>query len=138
MLGKTGNHPSVFHIEGEDSPQSVQILNTCLSFIECQRSSKNKHYIRDVTCEKFGLENLKIAREVLYTTCDPDQHYGYNGPQPGKSTELQRMHDAFDGIYTKLVKLDAEKKTPSFSVPSKELLTFPSGGSLNDFKGTML
>lgn len=85
-------------------------------------SSRDKHYIRESTCAKFGLETLKAAREVLYTTCEPTQHYGYQGPHVSKNTELERMHDAFEGIYSKLVKLDADKQMPSFSVPSAELL----------------
>lgn len=80
-------------------------------------------YIREATCSKFNLEQLKTAREVLYTTCEPETHYGYRGPQGKNNPERERMNDAFEGIFKKLVKLDAENKMPSFSVPSDELMS---------------
>ena len=123
VVYKPGNHASVIHIEGEKSPRSTRIQNTCLSFIHCHMSSKDKTSIREVTCGKFDFEQLKIARELLYTTCEPDKHYGYNGPHHNNNPEsAERKYDAFNGIYSKLVKLDASGEMPSFSVPSDELL----------------
>ena len=86
-------------------------------------SSQAKYQIREDTCAKFNLEQLKLAREVLYKTCDPEVHYSYNGPHISKTTERERMNDAFDGIFSKLVKLDADNQMPSFAVPSMELLS---------------
>ena len=123
VIYKPGNHASVIRIEGDQSPQSTRIQNTCLSFIHCHMASKDKTSIREVTCGKFEFEQLKTAREVLYTTCEPDKHYGYNGPHHNNNPEsAERKNDAFNGIYSKLVKLDASGEMPSFSVPSDELL----------------
>ena len=119
-LGTQGNHLSVFHVEGKKTPQSTQIVNTCLAYIHSQISSKDKLTIKESTCSKFNLEQLKLAREVLFRTADPEEHYGYYGP---RVAIREKMHDAFDGIFDKLVKLDAERNMPSFSVPSEELLT---------------
>ena len=55
----------------------------------------------------------------MFRTADPEEHYGYYGP---RVSENGKKEDAFDGIFDKLVKLDAENKMPSFSVPSEELL----------------
>ena len=101
---------------------SFQGWNSCLSFVHCHMSSRDKTMIREATCGKFSLEQLKTAREVIYTTCEPDKHYGYNGPHAKNNSEKERMYDAFEGIFSKLVKLDAAGQMPSLSVPSDELM----------------
>ena len=119
VLGPQGNHLSVFCMEGKASPQSTQIVNTCLAYIHSQVSSRDKLTIKQSTCSKFTWDQLKVARELLFKTADPEAHYGYYGP---RVSERLKKEDAFDGIFEKLGKLDAENKMPSFSVPSEELL----------------
>ena len=121
-LGQVGHHDSVFIIEGGKTSKSTTIMNTCLSVIQCYRPSKDKHFIRDKVCSMFTIEELKTARELLFTTCDPHEKYSYNGPQKSKSTEKERLHDAFGGIYGKMVKLDAEDLMPKLTVPCEDLL----------------
>ena len=120
-LGQVGHHDSVFIIEGGKTSKSTTIMNTCLSVIQCYRSSKDKHFIRDKVCSMFSLEDVKAARELLFTTCDPHEKYSYNGPHKSKTSETERLHDAFGGIYGKMVKLDAEDLMPKFTVPCEDL-----------------
>ena len=46
--------------------------------------------------------------------------YNYKGPH--SKNERDKILDAFEGIYSKLIKLDAEKKMPTFTVSSSDLL----------------
>ena len=119
-LGSTGNHASVFQIGKNDSESGVCIMNACLAFIHCHMSSRDKNYIKGKVTSSFSLDQLKEARERLFKYAEPTKEYGYRGPN-GKN-DRNRLNDAFDGIYTKLVKLDAEDKMPIFSVPSSDLL----------------
>ena len=116
VLGSQGNHQSVYHVEGKNEPQSAQIVNTCLAYIHSQVSSKDKLTVKQASCLMFTWEQFKVARELLFRTADPEEHYGYYGP---RVSENGKKEDAFDGIFDKLVKLDAENKMPSISVPSE-------------------
>ena len=120
ILGKDGNHVSVFQLDGKKSPQSTHIVNTSLAYIHALMSSRNKEEIKEDVCAKFDFKQLKEAREILFRTSAPNEHYGYNGP---RGNERDKVRDAFEGIYTKLMKLDADEKMPSFSVSSDELLS---------------
>ena len=118
-LGTTGNHPSVFKIGDNDSKSGI--MNSCLAFIHCHMSSRDKVYIKGKVTSTFSLEQLKDAREQLFKYSDPSKEYAYRGPN-GKN-ERSKINDAFDGIYSKMVKLDAENNMPILSVPSCDLLT---------------
>ena len=122
VLGEVGHHDSVYVINGGESLKSTNIMNSCLSVIQCYRSSKDKHFIRDKVCSMFTFEQLKSARELLFKTCSPKEKYSYRGPQINSSTEKERSYDAFDGIFMKMVKLDADDTMPKFSVPSEDLM----------------
>ena len=119
-LGMVGHHVSVFHIDGTDENKTPHIVNSCLAYIHAQFSSKDKISIREQVCHIFSLEQIKSARKILFTTHEPDKQYKYNGPH--SKSERDKAHDAFEGIYGKISKLDAENKVPIFSVPSSELL----------------
>ena len=118
-LGSAGNHPSVFEMDGSTPPTCI--LNACLAFIHCHMAVRDKLYIKGKTCSTFTLEQLKNAREQIFRFCEPDKSYGYRGPN-GKS-DRDKAYDAFDGIYGKLVKLDAENKMPVLSAPSSDLMS---------------
>lgn len=129
VLGKVGPHDSIFIIEGdEETPQSVNIRNACLSVVHSHMSSKDKFFIREKICSLFNLEEIKQAREVLYKSCDPNTVYRYQGPHKKTATDRDKVNDAFEGIFSKLIKLDAEDKLPKFSVPSEDLLKLLSTG----------
>lgn len=121
VLGTAGNHPSVFHIGDSDgnSGQNSHIVNSCLSLIHSYMSSRDKQYIKGIVCSTFSLEKLKEARECIFKYAAPDADYKYRGPN--SKQERDKISDAFEGIFAKLVKLDAEDNLPTFSVPSVEL-----------------
>lgn len=134
-LGNTGNHPSVFHIGGGQSAPSSHIINSCLAYIHSYMSSRDKQYIKGIVCSRFSLEKLKEARECIFKYHAPDADYKYRGPN--SKQERDKIYDAFEGIYSKLVKLDGEDKLPTFSVPSDELsqlLTIHEGQTKDDSK----
>ena len=120
-LGNVGHHISVFHIDGTDSKKVPHIVNTCLAFIHGSLGSRDKFYIREKACQIFSLEQIKAAREILYTTLDPQTKYSYYGPRSKSATDRDKIFDAYEGIYSKMMKIDAENSTPVFSVPSVEL-----------------
>ena len=120
-LGTVGHHVSVFHIDGVNAKKVPHIVNSCLAFIHSHFDSKDKLFIREQVCNIFTLEQLKSAREILYTTfSESDKKYDYRGPRKN-SSERDKLYDAFEGIFTKISKLDADNNTPVFSVPSNEL-----------------
>ena len=119
-LGMVGHHVSVFHLDGTDNETTPHIVNSCLAFVHGHFSSRDKLFIRDKVCNIFSLDQLKAAREILYTTHDPSKKYSYKGPH--SKSERDRAHDAFEGIYNKISMLDSENKVPIFSVPSNELV----------------
>ena len=108
VLGTAGNHPSVFHIGDSDgnSGQNSHIVNSCLSLIHSYMSSRDKQYIKGIVCSTFSLEKLKEARECIFKYAAPDADYKYRGPN--SKQERDKISDAFEGIFAKLVKLDAE------------------------------
>ena len=121
-LGTVGHHVSVFHIDGVNSKKVPHIVNTCLAYIHGQFHSRDKFYIREQVCNIFSLDQIKAARKILYTTCDSsDKKYDYRGPNAKNNTERDRFYDAFEGIFKKMLTLDADKNIPVFSVPSSEL-----------------
>ena len=119
-LGMVGHHVSVFHLDGTDNETTPHIVNSCLAFIHGHFSSRDKLFIREKVCNIFSLDQIKKAREILYTTHDPSKKYKYNGPH--SKSDRDRIHDAFEGIYNKISMLDSENKVPIFSVPSNELV----------------
>ena len=121
VLGTVGPHDSIFIIEGDQTTKSMNIRNACLSVIHSYMSSKDKMFIREQIFQLFNLEEIKAAREVLYTSCDPEVKYKYNGPRSTTNVR-DKLNDAFEGIFSKLVKLDAEDSLPKFSVPSEDLM----------------
>ena len=121
-LGAVGHHVSVFHIDGVNAKKVPHIVNTCLAVIHCHFASRDKFFIREEICNLFSLEQIKAAREVLFTTnSDGDKKYSYRGPSAKSTTERDKLYDAFEGIFNKMTKLDADNTMPSFSVPSNEL-----------------
>ena len=118
MENSGNSHPSVFRLDGNTA--SGCIINSCLAFIHCHMAVRDKTFIKGKTCSAFTLEQLKEARERVFRYCEPNKSYGYKGPQ-GKS-DREKACDAFDGIYAKLVKMDAENKMPVLSAPSSDLL----------------
>ena len=131
-LGNVGHHVSVFNIEGKDGRKSPHIVNTCLAYIHSHFKCRDKFYIREKVCTVFTLEQIKAAREILYVTHEPEVKYSYRGPNSKNGSGRDKVHDAFEGIYIKMSKLDAAGCVPVFSVPSVELLDFMS--SLKEFE----
>ena len=121
VLGTVGPHDSIFIIDGDQTPKSMNIRNACLAVIHSYMSSKDKLFIREQIFQIFNLDEIKAAREVLYKSCDPDARYKYNGPKSTTNVR-DKLNDAFEGIFSKLVKLDAEDSLPKFSVPSEDLV----------------
>ena len=118
-LGTQGNHESVFALDGPSG--KVHIIDSCLSYIHCLMSSRDKQDIRNKVCSKFSLEQLKVSRQRIYEVYDESgKKYKYNGPH--SKNERDKILDAFEGIFSKMVKLDAEDKMPLFSVSSFDLL----------------
>ena len=115
-LGSEGNHASVFNI----GDNTNYITNSVLAFIQCHMPSRDKQFIKGKTCSIFSLNQLREARERLFKYHDPNIKYKYNGPH--SKNERDKILDAFEGIYNKLTKLDAEKKMPTFTVSSTDLL----------------
>ena len=115
-LGSEGNHASVFNI----GDNTNYITNSCLAYIQCLMPARDKQYIKGKTCSIFSLNQLREAREKVFKYHDPNMRYKYNGPH--SKNERDKILDAFEGIYTKLTKLDAEKKMPTFTVSSADLL----------------
>ena len=122
VLGKVGPHDSIFIIDGDETTKSINIRNACLSMIHSYMSSIDKLAIREKIFNLFILDEIKEAREVLYTSCDPKTPYRYRGPNKATASVRDKLNDAFEGIYSKLVKLDAEDNLPKFSVPSEDLI----------------
>ena len=120
-LGNVGHHISVFHIDGTDAKKVPHIVNSCLAFIHSYLSSRDKFFIRERVCNIFSLEQIKAAREILYKTLDPQNKYNYNGPRSKSASDRDRINDAYEGIYSKMMKIDADNSVPIFSVPSTEL-----------------
>ena len=125
-LGNVGHHISVFHIDGTDANKVPHIVNSCLAYIHGQLSSRDKLHIREKVCSNFSLEQVKAAREILFTTLDPNARYTYRGPSAKSASEREKIFDAYEGIYNKMVKLDSDNSTPVFSVPSTELIDLMS------------
>ena len=123
-LGSAGNHASVFNI----GDNTNYITNSCLAYIQCLMPSRDKQYIKGKTCSVFSLDQLKEAREKVFKYHDPNIRYKYNGPH--SKNERDKILDAFEGIYSKLTKLDAEKKMPTFTVSSNDLLILLSHNAL--------
>ena len=114
-----GNHESVFALDGPSG--KVHIIDSCLSYIHCLMSSRDKQDIRNKVCSKFSLEQLKVSRQRIYEVYDESgKKYKYNGPH--SKNERDKILDAFEGIFSKMVKLDAEDKMPLFSVSSRQCL----------------
>ena len=122
-LGNVGHHISVFHIDGTDNKKVPHIVNSCLAFIHSHLSSRDKFYIREKICTIFNLDQVKASREILYTTLDPKNKYNYLGPRSKSASDRDKIFDAYEGIYTKMMKLDADNTIPVFSVPSSELIS---------------
>ena len=127
-LGNVGHHVSVFNIQDENGAEGTppHIVNSCLAFIHSHLASRDKYFIREKVCNIFGLEQIKAARKVLFTTYDPEDKYSYQGPKSKKATDKDKLHDAFEGIYNRICKLDAGNSVAVFSIPSDELLDFMS------------
>ena len=133
VLGKVGPHDSIFIIDEGEAVKTVNIRNTCLSVVHCHMSTKDKYYIKELICSTFSLEELKEAREVLFTSCEPSKKYDYRGPR-SPATDRDKILDAFEGIYTRMVKLDAQNSMPKFSVPSEDLMRLFNTRNDNHFR----
>ena len=118
-LGTAGNHASVFQL-GDNEPKKSCIVNSCLAYIHCHMSTRDKNFIKGKVISTFTLDQLKEARKAIFTYSEPTQEYGYRGPN-GRN-ERSKLSDAFDSIYTKIVKLDANDNMPILALSSSDLL----------------
>ena len=114
----TGDHvpPDRNHI----SVMTLPILNSCLTFIKYLMASKDKNYIQDAVVSRFSLEAVMTAREELYKCCCPMDRYAYRGPNKVINVRDRSIH-AFEGIYTKLIEVDALNVMPVIACPSEDL-----------------
>ena len=100
------------------------ILNSTLTFIHSMMMSKDKSFIKEKTLAAFDWNALRRAHKCLFTTVNPDQHYGYNGPN--QSDDITKANDAFEKIFSKMKKLDGEASSFAYACPSDELHLLPT------------
>ena len=101
-------------------PKGVVILNASLALIKHLMSCRDKDYIQNAICSRFSVEALKEACEVIYTYSEPNESYGYRGPNKVVNVRDRSIH-AFDGIYLKLTELDAKGESPHIACPSDQM-----------------
>lgn len=114
------------HISVFDLDPPIPILNSCLALTRHLMNARNKTYVENAVLDRFSVEALMVAREVLFTRTAPKDRYSYRGPNNTPNPRDRALH-AFDGIYKKFVELDALNTCPVIACKSDDLgmlLTF--------------
>jgi hypothetical protein len=95
------------------------ILNACLALTKHLMSCRPKSHIQGVICSRFNLDALKEARKIIctYNNTEP---YAYRGPNKVPNIRDKSIH-AFDGIFDKLMELDANDIMPTIACPSEDM-----------------
>ena len=106
------------------------IVNAVLSLMHGLSIQNDKSIISEAIVSRFDLSALKKAREVLFKTVDPVEKFtAYNGPQRG--SDRDKVMGAFDSVYTRMMKLDADDQMPIFLCPSEDLPTMLTHSAAN-------
>ena len=104
------------------------VANACLAYaqnLQCC-GGYDEETVQKFICTNFNVNAIKFARHLIFSYCDRNSEYVYNGPSDDKSQYEKCVH-AFEGIYSKLDLLRKGSVAPLvIACPSSELPA-PSG-----------
>lgn len=114
-----------------ETPTQPVIVNAVLAYIQHLMLSREKSMIQESVCARFEFEAIKSARQVIFTFCEPQTRYVYQG-QHGKRSPREKSLHALEGIYDKLNILDQSGLTYIIACPSTDLhLLLNSNGPID-------